>query len=82
MGVAADALARLAPRRAREVLVVAVAEGRRGREEAEQCDELHVKGVRVFRIFAVTPHHTKTTTKTPELITCNCLLYPKTAFNL
>ena len=42
MGVAADALARLAPRRARGVLVVAVADGRRGGEEAEQSDELHV----------------------------------------
>ena len=36
LGVGAGALARLTPRRAREVLVVAVAESRRRREEADQ----------------------------------------------
>ena len=44
LGVGAGALAPLAPRRAREVLVVAVAESRRRREEADQSEQLHLVG--------------------------------------
>ena len=55
LGVGAGALARLAPRCAREVLVVAVAESRRRREEGEECEELHHRrGCHVFGLLAAT----------------------------
>ena len=47
----ASGVARLAPRRARGVLVVAVADGRRGGEEAEQSDKLHVNRVHVSKLL-------------------------------